>query len=201
MKAGAESLHEKRRKSDATLTVAAASGDMAAKRLLVDRLLSSVRTTLHYLAPGDRDADDLVQSAMIEILRSVGSFRGAGNLELWACRVAIRTAMHYLRNRRSRHRLLPEAPPLEPIDTETPEASFERLRLRRRIKAVLERMPIEQRTALVLRFVHGLGPEEIADVMECPLNTARERLRVGRKRFLRFSMRDAALREWAERND
>ena len=187
---------------DIALAEQAASGDAGAKRTLVERLMPKVRTTIHYLAPQDRDADDLVQSAFIEILRSVHLFRGESRLETWATRIAVRCAVAQLRTRRRRFRLLAPEPDVgEPADNQTPERSSEQYQLRRHIRALLQNLSVDQRTVIVLKLVHGMSMKEIADVTDTPLNTARERLRVGRKQFRRLMLQDPVLRDWIERRE
>ena len=187
------------RLSDVDVAAIAARGDVAAKRVVADRLFSSVRAMVHYLAPRDRDADDIVQMALIEILRSCGTFRGECRLEVWAYRIAVRTAMRHLKDRRARHRLAEQKEHQIPVEHHTPEHCAEQVQLRHRIKAHLGRLPVAQRTAVVLRFVHGLRAEEIAETLEIPLNTARERLRVGRKKLRKLVVKDRELAEWIGR--
>jgi RNA polymerase sigma-70 factor (ECF subfamily) len=184
--------------SDSDLATQAASGDKAAKRKLVERLMPRIRSTIHYLAPKDRDADDLVQLTFIEILHSISSFRGECLLETWASKIAVRTAMHHLKKRRF-HLWSKDEEAKEPSHNVTPERQSEQLQLRRHLKQLLERLPLEQCTVIVLRFVHGMSLNEIAEVTESPLNTARERLRVGRQKFQRYMLQDTVLVDWMER--
>ncbi len=186
---------------DRELARRAADGDTAARRRLVDKLMPRVRSTVHYLAPGDSDADDLVQLSFIEILRSIALFRGDCRLETWASRIAVRTTISQLKERRRRLRWLdprPEAD-LEPVDERTPEGQSEQLQLRRHIKRLLERLPVAQRVVIVLRLVQGMSLNEIAEITDAPLNTTRERLRVGRKGFQRYLKQDPVLRDWMKR--
>ena len=46
------------------------------------------------------DFEDYAQASMIEILQSVGSFRGDASLEKWAERITVRTTMRLLRRNR-----------------------------------------------------------------------------------------------------
>ncbi|MCP4677813.1 MAG: sigma-70 family RNA polymerase sigma factor [Deltaproteobacteria bacterium] len=185
--------------SDLELADAAGAGEARAARLLVERLMPRVRTTIHYLTPRDRDADDLVQLSLIEILHSVTSFRGECSLEVWSHRIVVRTAMRYLKERRARPLLTSSTEDSGKVDFTTPEDHAERRQLRCYLRALLERLPLEQRTAIVFRYVHSCTPGEIAEITRVPLNTVRERLRVGRKRLRRYLVREPALRAWMER--
>ena len=90
---------------DLALTRAAAQGNDAARRILARRLLERTRATIRYLVGDGPDAPDLVQSCMLEILRSTHTYRGEAKLETWADRVAVRTALRLLRQMRLRPEL------------------------------------------------------------------------------------------------
>jgi RNA polymerase sigma-70 factor (ECF subfamily) len=183
------------RAADVRLARAAGSGEIEARRQLVLRLLDRVRNTARYLLRDDADADDAAQSAMIEILRSAGDYRGEGPLASWASRIAARTTLAWARRRRR-----DDVPP-EPVRQEASRAgsSVERsgddFLLRRRLVECLDRMPVERRATVVLRLVHGLTLAEIAQETAVPLNTAKDRLRVGRQELRRLVLEDPLLRD------
>jgi RNA polymerase sigma-70 factor (ECF subfamily) len=188
------------RSLDRELARRAGDGDEAARRDLAWRLLPRVRTTVHYLVAGDRDADDLVQQALVEVLRVVGTFRGDASLEHWADRVVVRTALRLIKQRRWREsivRLDPEEPgAAEPGQ----ERSYERRDLRRRLAHHLEELSTERRTVVVLHWVRGYTIPEIADLMGTKLNTVRGRLRDAKRQLRKQLLKDPVLREWAESN-
>ena len=47
------------------------------------------------------------------------------------------------------------------------------------VAAAMELLPAEQRTAIILKEYHGLTFQEVADLMNCPLSTAKTRLYQG----------------------
>lgn len=190
--------------SDWEIVKQAVAGNKQALRKLAERLLPQVRTTIHYLALGDSDADDLVQLAMIEILQGLGSYRAESRLETWAIKITVRTAMHHLKNRRSRLKKLMLNISLLRVDEESqegsnPEQLSQQIQLRRQLKKLLNKLPVEQRTVIVLKLVHGYSLSEIANATESPVNTVRERLRVGRQKFRKHLAQDPTLNEWIQR--
>jgi len=186
------------RSLDRELARRAGDGDEAARRELAWRLLPRVRTTVHYLAAGDRDADDLVQQALVEVLRVVGTFRGDASLEYWADRVVVRTALRRIKQRRWRETIVG-------LDSEEPgaaeasqERSYERRELRQRLAAHLENLSVDRRTAVVLHWVRGYTIAEIADLTGTKLNTIRGRLRDAKRQLQKQLLKDPVLRDWAE---
>jgi RNA polymerase sigma-70 factor (ECF subfamily) len=179
----------------------AGEGDDAARRELAGRLLPRVRTTVHYLAAGDRDADDLVQQALVEVLRVVGTYRGEASLEYWADRVVVRTALRRIRQRRWREGIVR----LDPDETGCADAGQQRAHarqeLRQRLARHLERLSVDRRTAVVLHWVRGYTIPEIADLTDAKLNTVRGRLRDARQQLRRQLLKDPVLRDWAGLDD
>lgn len=201
-----------RKDDDVELARAAGQGDDQARRTLADRLLDRVRATVYYLAPQDPDVDDLVQLALVEILRSAHGFRGESRLETWADRIAVRSTMRLIKQKRRREAVVGlEREPLEgrsleqalsageAVQTEQPqEQELTRRQVRQRLALLLDRISPERRQALVLRWVHGESLPEIAALTGAPLNTVRDRIQVGRKQLRKLILNDPVLRDWAE---
>ena len=188
------------------LAHAAASGDAGAQGAVAELLFERVRATVSYLVGRQADADDLVQETMLEILRSLGHFRAEGCLEAWADRITVRTSMRFLRRRGRRGEVaLPEEEAAHQLERAAGAAhpgppSLEdallRAQVHRRMAALLGRLKPERRMAVVLRWVHDYSIEEIAAMTEVRLNTARGRLRKGKRELRGLVLRDPVLRHW-----
>jgi RNA polymerase sigma-70 factor, ECF subfamily len=196
--------------SQAELLSRASTISREEQRALADRLLDRVRATVHYFAAGDRDEDDLVQIAMVEILRSAASFRGEARLETWADRIVIRTCLRAIQKRRKRELVVrPTGDVLEEDDRSPeaiatvgagslPEKDLALRQVRQRLSVLLQRLPLERRLVIVLRWMHNYNLEEIAAMVDAPLNTVRDRLQVGKRQLRTLLLRDPVLKEWAE---
>lgn len=184
---------------DLALAQNAASGDKRAQRMLVDRLMNRVRTTIGYLSGGSADADDWSQMALVEILRSVGSYRGETKLEYWSEKIAVRTAMRQIKKRRRLlDRLAPVTPDLAESPGDNPQQHATRQALRKALALHLAALKPERRTVVVLRLVNEHTISEIADITGTPVNTVRDRLRLGRKTLKRRILADPVLKDWAK---
>lgn len=187
------------RSADLALAQAAGRGDVEARRRLAQRLFDRVTTTVGYLTRGRGERDDIVQEALIEILRSAGGFRGEARLETWADQITTRVALRLLAKGRRRDAIvqavedLPE--PGAAASGAADNASHRTFLLRRRLAAHLEALSADRRTAIVLHLVHGYSVEEIAQIQGAPVNTIRDRLQVGRKQLRKALLKDPSLRE------
>lgn len=185
---------------DRLLAAAAGRGEAWAEAHLARRLLERVRNTVYYLAAGDRDADDLVQLSLVEILRSAGSFRGESALETWADRIVVRTALRQLRQRRRRESpiSLEDLPLADPVAL---QAQLHRRELQHRLAVHLLHLPPERRAVIVLHWMLGHTVEEVAALTDAPPNTVRKRLRVGKQQLRKRLRQDPVFLDWVELSD
>lgn len=116
---------------------------------------------LAYLLTGDRAlAEDLVQEAFVRIARRLVHIRDPNAFAGYLRRSVVNLANSHFRRRAIERRHLAgevrseEAPGADPGD---------RLALR----AAIVRLPVRQRTALVLRYYEDLPERAIADLMKC----------------------------------
>ncbi len=68
-------------------------------------------------------------------------------------------------------------------ETHAPDSTAGRNELRAHLFAALDALPEEQRMVFVLRNIDGLALEEIASVMQCPVNTVRSRKLLAQKKI------------------
>jgi RNA polymerase sigma-70 factor (ECF subfamily) len=173
---------------DLQLARAAAEGRPAARRELAERMLDRVSTVVRCLGAGNRNRDDYVQDAMIEVLKSIGSFRGQSSLETWAERVTVRVVLRRIRKQSYRDGVVALDSTREGRSSSlSSEEQVMRRRFWERVEAVLAALGPERRVALTLQLVLGYSVAEIAEATGAPVNTVRDRLAVGRK-LLRAQM-------------
>ena len=181
--------------SDLDLARAAAYGEEAAQRALVDKVVDQVRDTAVYLMGSGPDAEDFSQESLIQVLKSIGSFRGDCSLEYWADRITVRTTMHYLRKTRRRERIsarMWEAPK----DTRGLDQETDLTKIRTRLAQMLQLISKERRVAVVLHHVHGYNVAEISEMTDALPNTVRDRLNKGRKLLRKHVADDPILKDW-----
>jgi RNA polymerase sigma-70 factor (ECF subfamily) len=182
---------------DWQLAQAAAGGDRRAAHKLADRLFGRVRATVLYLAAGHRDADDMMQLSLIQILRSAGGYRGECSLERWADRIVVRTALRELKKSRRKAQVVDlDDAQISPVGAGQEKSAFRR-QVQLRLAKLLETLNAERRTAMVLHWVHGYTVPEIAQATDAPYDTVRDRLRKGKRKLKKKIAKDPILKDWA----
>jgi RNA polymerase sigma-70 factor (ECF subfamily) len=144
------------------------------------------------------EALDLSQEVFLRVFRTIHAFRGQSSLRTWIYRIVVNQARNRQRWWRRRHRSqqvsldqhiqdhgdLPET-----TNGGSPDRMLGQKQLADRIRVALDRLPFDQRTALVLREIDGLSYEEIGFSLGIAVGTVKSRLARARE-GLRSQLRD-----------
>jgi len=167
-------------------------GDLAAFNTLVQVYQRQVYNLCLRML-GSAAAEDAAQEAFITAYRRLDSFRG-GSFRAWLLRIAANICCDELRRRRRRPAASLEAaleagsPADVPSYLAGPEEEALRRELARHLQQGLATVPAEQRLAIILRDIHGLSYEELAEALSCSLGTVKSRIARGRARMREYLM-------------
>jgi RNA polymerase sigma-70 factor (ECF subfamily) len=169
---------------DTELVERARRGDKRAFDLLVLKYQQRVGHLVSRYVRDHAEAQDVTQEAFIKAYRALKNFRGDSAFFTWLYRIAINTAKNYLVAQGRR-------PPGDDVDAETaeqldaggrlketatPEGELLSQEIAVTVKAALDELPEDLRTAITLRELEGMSYEEIAEAMACPIGTVRSRI-------------------------
>jgi RNA polymerase sigma-70 factor (ECF subfamily) len=181
--------HEAR--EDATLVAAAAEGDAAAFRSLVDRHLSGVLAVARRMLRDDAEAEDVAQDALLRLWRSADGLEvGPQGLRPWLRRVVSNLCVDRMRSSR-RLSVVEEVP--ERAEPASQLAQLEAHDAGQRVDAALKALPDRQRMALTLFHYEGLSQIEVGRIMGIS-DEAVESLLARARRSLKAALRE----EWRE---
>lgn len=164
--------HEQAR-DEALVRAFAADGDTDALEVLLRRHEGRVYGLAYRLLGNRPDALDATQEVFILLFRKARSFRGDAAFTTWLYRLTTNVCHDALR-RRAR------APqPSARLEAEA-GVTFDEAAEHLEVTDALARIPIDQRTVLVLRELQGLSYEEIAEAVGIPIGTVKSRIARGR---------------------
>jgi RNA polymerase sigma-70 factor (ECF subfamily) len=176
--------------TDAALVVAARAGEAWAQEALYQRYARMVIGLSQRILAGRDDADDLAQDAFVFAFTRLDTLQNPQAFQAWLRSIVARTASKRLRRQRLLVRLGIRRN--EPIDADTvvsPEAPADVASEVRSVYGLLDRLPAEERVALVLRRVEGLDLAEIAEQMKLSLATVKRRIAAAEGRLERARQR------------
>lgn len=185
---------------EAVLVQRCAGGDeVASAELVAEHQRTVVQLAANLL--GDREeALDLSQEVFLRVFRTIHRFRGQSSLRTWIYRIVVNQA-------RNRHRFWRRRRRADQVSLDqhvaahgdilrglspAPDRVLAQKELAARLRAALDQLPFDQRTAIVLREVDGLSYEEIAFSLDVAIGTVKSRLTRARL-ALREDLRDARM--------
>jgi len=147
----------------------------------LDRLLSAMRPRLHRycarMVGSVIDGEDVLQDALIKAVAAHAAAGEIGNPEGWLFRIAHNTALDFLR-RRNRQEALRSVEEVDMI-ADRLDAVASRQIAAASLRTFM-RLPVAQRSSVILTDVLGCSLQEICEVMDCSLPAAKAALYRGR---------------------
>ncbi len=182
---------------DAALLAALRQGDPNAIATLWRRHAPLVRGVARRLLGPDEDVEDVLQEIFIQCLRLLPGVRDPQALRMYLIRLTTNAVRGELRFRRVRRWVVPRAQLPEVAD---PRTNLEAHQALRRLYALLDRLPVAERTTFVLRFIEDMDLTEVAQAQGVSLATAKRHIaKVGDKVF-GWVRQDGALLEFLEQS-
>ncbi|ROT95867.1 RNA polymerase sigma factor [Histidinibacterium lentulum] len=165
---------------DGALLAAFAAGDLAAARLLTERLAPRALGQAGRMLGDAAEAEDVVQEALLRLWRIAPDWRhGEAQVSTWLWRVVANLCTDRLRARR---RGVPLESVAEPEDGRRSVAEEMQARARAEaLRAALAELPPRQAEAVALRHLEGLGNPEIARIMDMSVEAVESLTARGRR--------------------
>jgi RNA polymerase sigma-70 factor, ECF subfamily len=169
---------------------------------------------LRYLArmAGEAEAEDLAQEVVEKVNRGLAAYRGDAGLSTWVYRIATNTALDRLRRRGRPADLLDPAVADYAVGVErdrnvwtdeirqTLEERVIRDEMNACIRDVINRLPENYRTVIILGDLEGFQDKEIAEILGLSLRNAKIRLHRARTQ-LRKALEEACILYRSEDNE
>lgn len=181
------------REHDLALAQRAADGNPTAQRELFHKLKHGIHHTLFRILGANRDIEDLIQDAFLEIFRALPSFRGDSSLSRWSQTIATRTAYLAIERRK------PAPVDLDVVEDEIVDRDPDAHRVAlarqaaRRLYAALDRIDAKQRIAFALAVIDGLSLAEVAQLTESSVVAVKTRVWRARRDLMKRAQKDPVL--------
>lgn len=163
-------------------------GDIDAFSVLVGKYQDRIYSAVYNYVSNSEDAVDITQDAFVKAYSKLRSFDSGSTFYTWLYRIAVNTAIDFLRKRKSR--------PVDSLDDEKfnemgfepvshdagadPVKVFSTNEQQRMLKQAISSLSEKLRSVIVLHDVEGLSQEEVADILKVPIGTVKSRVSRGR---------------------
>lgn len=146
-------------------------------------LLPRLRRFAHGLSGQAADADDLTQRTVERALRARDQWQAGTRLDSWLYRIMRNLWIDTTRARGRADRIMLPEEAGEKAGYD-PAPDMEAKLTLAQIMHAMERLPDEQREAVALVLIEGIGYREAAEILDIPVGTLSSRLARGRNALL-----------------
>ena len=179
-------------RDEAELVTELQAGSDAAFDWLVTYYHAGVYNLVYGILSDAADAADVTQEVFLRAFRGIRGFRRGSSLKTWLYRISVRQALNHRRWCWRHHRQQvsideekdgktlalnlrdSEATPFERLAAQETQAT---------VRRALAQVPVPFRSAVILRDLEGLSYEEIAEILDTSVGTAKSRILRGRRRL------------------
>jgi RNA polymerase sigma-70 factor (ECF subfamily) len=180
--------------TDAELIERCLRGEESAWEQIIVRFRRKV-FHIAYKFTGKHDkAEDLSQEIFMKVFKSLEKFNRDADFSTWLSSVARNYCIdHYRASKREREVLVEDmvAFDLAPASSGNPQRALEEGDRRTLLRRGLDRLPPKLREAVVLRDLHGLSYQEMAEKLHLPEGTVKSRINRGREELARLLQKAA----------
>jgi RNA polymerase sigma-70 factor (ECF subfamily) len=149
--------------------------------VLVERYQARIYALCYRMTGSSDDAADLAQETFIRAYRGLKTFRLDARFSPWLYKIAVNLCLNYRKGKAIR----PEQELSETVHSGelSPERCAEQRELREHLTAAVAGLPPNYRAAIILRHIHDLSYEDIAEALGVPLGTVKTWLFRARERL------------------
>lgn len=168
------------------------AGNVGAFDQLVQKYRQQIFSVIYNMTSNREDASDLTQETFIKAFQAIGRFRGKASFFTWIYRIAVNTAVTFIKKRNRRRYIS-----YENIDEEASSSEIvERLtasnrsekgallsELQEKLNDALQKLSLKHRTVVILHEIEGLEHAEIAEITGTSTGTVRSRLHYAKQQL------------------
>ena len=184
--------------SDEELMSSCRDGDEAAFEVLYRRYEKPILSFIYRVVMSAADAEDLCQETFFKVVQAKKTYQVSGQFKTWLFRIALNLCRDRIRRMKFRSHASLDDPVISQEDQDIqsrngicdpssdPAKRAETEEMKALVQKAFATLPENQRTVIVLKEYHALTFSEVAEIMECPIGTAKSLNYRGHQKLLKF---------------
>jgi len=171
------------RVSDEALVAMTLKGQSAAFEELIKRYERQIYSLTLKMMGNQEDANDVAQEIFIKLYNALNKFDNERKFFSWMYKIALNVCYTAMKRRPQENfsldNIIDFAPLIPERDTQ-PETYFESQEIKTLVQTAISELPENFRVPVLLRYMHEMSYQQIADAMELPVSTIETRLYRGK---------------------
>jgi RNA polymerase sigma-70 factor (ECF subfamily) len=166
---------------ECALLARVAAGDRRAFDVLYREYWPRLTRFLDQVTRRPHLVEEVLNDTMLVVWRSAGTFKAQSRVSTWIFAIAYRKALKALKHARDGGQQVDLLHELWAPDD--PERDAIRAQLKGQVRRALDALSPEQRAVVELTYYHGCAYAEIAQILECPVDTVKTRMFHARRKL------------------
>lgn len=166
-------------------------GDEAAFEQLFDTYHKKLYRMAYLISGNHADSEDIVQETFLKCYLNRSKLKDSACFEGWLCRILTRTAWKIGKSSKREEPVEELWKQKENGYQQGPLEALLNNQQRESVWEAVKRLPVKQRTAVVLYYYNQLSAKEVAKAMGCLEGTVKSRLHTARKNLERILPNEA----------
>lgn len=167
----------------------AQKGDRLAFAELVELYKDKLYNLGYRMLGNPQEAEDVAQEAFLRAYANLAKYNPSHKFSTWIYRIATNLCIDRMRKKKPDYSLDAELDgdlggdmySRLPSQEFTPEQHLVRTETQEEVQEAIESLPENYRAAVILKYLHDMSLQEIADVLEVPVSTVKTRIHRGRE--------------------
>ncbi|MGZ4106332.1 MAG: RNA polymerase sigma factor SigW [Tumebacillaceae bacterium] len=168
----------------------AQKGDRLAFAELVELYKDKLYNLGYRMMGNPQEAEDVAQEAFMRAFANLAKYNNSHKFSTWIYRIATNLCIDKMRKKKADFSLDAELPGEDSggdmytriaAPDRTPEEEVVRAETQEEVQRAIEALPENYRAAVILKYMHDLSLQEIADILEVPVSTVKTRIHRGRE--------------------
>ena len=149
-------------------------------RVLLNKYTKSVYNFIRHMVSNTNEAEDITQEVFIKVWKNIKKYKIGQNFKTWLFAIARNSTIDFLRKKKALNFSDLENPDDDSSFSETipsgdllPDEAFQKLQNSEFLNKLLDQLPIQYKTILLLHYQEEMTFDEIGKILKKPLNTVK----------------------------